>query len=114
MESVSKYRVFSTAVYKRLLWLFVSEILQYYNLYNSLVKPDVHIGCRLKNESEFYNDDFVKKAYPIMERAEKAASDSVILERVKKVKLQVLASEYALHPQNFTKAGSGLNSKPWF
>lgn len=87
------------------------EILQYYNLYNSLVKPDVHIGCRLKNESEFYNDDFVKKAYPIMERAEKAASDSVILERVKKVKLQVLASEYALHPQNFYKSGKWLEFK---
>ena len=40
-----------------------------------------------------------------MERAEKAASDSVILERVKKVKLQVLASEYALYPQDFYERG---------
>ena len=46
-----------------------------------------------------------------MERAEKAASDSVILERVKKVKLQVLSSEYALHPQNFYRSGKWLEFK---
>lgn len=49
-----------------------------------------------------------------MERAEKAASDSVILERVKKVKLQDWRLNMHCILKIFTKAGSGLNSKPWF
>ena len=82
-------------------------IKEYYNLCQSLVKPDVHYGIYIRENHEIYSDEFIKKAFDILDKAKAAAETDEIREQVDRVRMQPLYLQCMRH-----KAES-LNDGTW-
>lgn len=65
------------------------KILEYYQLCQSLVKPDTHFGIYINEEHPIYSDEFVSEAGAILDEAMALTEDDAVRERVEKVKMQV-------------------------
>ena len=63
---------------------------EYYNLCQSLVKPDLHYGIYIRENHEIYSDDFILKAFAILDKAKQAAESDNIREQVDRVRMQPL------------------------
>lgn len=66
------------------------RILDYYYLCQSLVKPEVHIGIFTPANHEVYNDEFIYKAFEILDDAYRLAENAKERERVERVRMQPL------------------------
>ena len=66
------------------------HIKAYYNLCQSLVKPDVHYGIYIRENHEIYSDEFIREAFNILDKARKAAESDNIREEVDRVRMQPL------------------------
>ena len=65
-------------------------IKEYYDLCQSLVKPDVHYGIYIRENHEIYSDDFIRKAFDILDKAKAAAQTEWLREQVDRVRMQPL------------------------
>lgn len=65
-------------------------IKEYYDLCQSLVKPDVHYGIYIRENHEIYSDDFIRKAFSILDKAKAAAQTEWLREQVDRVRMQPL------------------------
>lgn len=81
------------------------DVMDYYNLCLSLVDSKTHFSCFSELNKEPYTDEFIEKAYRILNRALAHSNNKTVTERVKKVMLQPLALECARHPEKFFKKG---------
>ena len=66
------------------------DVLKYYHLCKSLVSPDIHMGIFIRDDHKVYTDDFLKKAFSILDNAQKKADSNTIKQRVERVRLQPL------------------------
>jgi len=82
-------------------------IKEYYNLCQSLVKPDIHYGIYIRENHEIYSDEFTKKAFDILNKAKAAAETEEVREQVDRVRMQPLYLQCMRH-----KAES-LNDGTW-
>lgn len=82
-------------------------IKEYYNLCQSLVKPDIHYGIYIRENHEIYSDEFTKKAFQILDKAKAAAETEEVREQVDRVRMQPLYLQCMRH-----KAES-LNDGTW-
>ena len=83
------------------------HVKEYYDLCQSLVKPDVHYGIYIRENHEIYSDAFIQKAFDILEKAKAAAESDNIREQVDRVRMQPLYLHCMRH-----KAES-LNDGTW-
>lgn len=67
-----------------------SRVLDYYHLCQSLVMPEVHFGLFIRENDKIYNDDFLRKAFVLLDEAQKSAENEVISQRVERVRMQPL------------------------
>ena len=65
-------------------------IKEYYNLCQSLVKPDLHYGIYIRENHEIYSDAFIQEAFAILDKAKQAAESDNIREQVDRVRMQPL------------------------
>ena len=65
-------------------------VLDYYRLCQSLVRPDVHFGIYIRENHEIYNDDFIRKAFALLDQARQNAENEEIANRVERVRMQPL------------------------
>ena len=63
---------------------------EYYQLCQSLVKPDIHYGIYIRENHEIYSDEFIRKAFAILDKAKAAAETDNIREQVDRVRMQPL------------------------
>ncbi len=75
------------------------RIMDYYRLCQSLVKPDVHFGIYITEKHEIYSDDFIQKAFTILEEARNVAESDEIRERVNRVRMQPLYLQCMRHKE---------------
>lgn len=66
------------------------QVLDYYQLCQSLVKPDIHFSIFIREGHEMYNDEFLRQAFAILDEAQKMAEDEIVSQRVERVRLQPL------------------------
>ena len=65
-------------------------VMDYYRLCQSLVKPDLHFGIYIRENHPIYSDEFVKKAFALLENALQTAEDEETRNRVERVRMQPL------------------------
>lgn len=82
------------------------RIMDYYRLCQSLVKPDVHYGIYIRENHEIYTDDFIRKAFAILQEALDAAETTEIRERVDRVRMQPLYLQCMRHKSESLKDGT--------
>ena len=70
------------------------KIKEYWSLCQSLVKPDTHFHIYLRASDpffkEFFTDEFVTKASKILDEAKQLADNQDLIDKVDKVRLQIL------------------------
>lgn len=67
------------------------QILDYYRLCQSLVRPEYHFSIFMREEEDVYNnDEFLHKAFTILDKAREMAESEVESERVERVRMQPL------------------------
>lgn len=81
------------------------DVIDYYNLCLKLIRNDSHMTCFSDPNKPPFTDEFIDKAYRILDKALSHANSETISERVRKVMLQPMALECARHPQQFYKKG---------
>ena len=54
------------------------------------MKPDLHYGIYIRENHEIYSDDFILKAFAILDKAKQAAESDSIREQVDRVRMQPL------------------------
>jgi hypothetical protein len=82
------------------------RIMDYYRLCQSLVRSDVHYGIYIRENHEIYTDDFIRKAFAILQEALDAAETSEIRERVDRVRMQPLYLQCMRHKSESLKDGT--------
>ena len=82
------------------------RIKDYYDLCQSLVKPDVHYGIYIRENHEIYSDEFTQKAFDILSEAMKMAENDEIRERVDRVRMQPLYLQCMRHKAESLKDGT--------
>ena len=83
-----------------------SHVMDYYRLCQSLVKPDVHFGIYITENHEIYSDDFIQKAFAILQEAREAEESDEIRERVDRVRMQPLYLQCMRHKEASKKDGT--------
>ena len=81
-------------------------IKEYYQLCQSLVKPDVHYGIYIREQHEIYNDEFTRQAFAILDKARQAAENDEVRERVERVRMQPLYLQCVRHKAESLKDGT--------
>lgn len=66
------------------------KVMEYYRLCQSLVTPDVHYGIYIREGHEIYTDDFIRKAFVLLNEAQQMADDDEVRQRVDRVRMQPL------------------------
>ena len=66
------------------------KVMEYYRLCQSLVTPDVHYGIYIREGHEIYTDDFIRKAFALLNEAQQMADDDEVRQRVDRVRMQPL------------------------
>ena len=66
------------------------KVLEYYNLCQSLVKPDLHFGIYIKEQDPIYSDGFVQQGEAILRDAMNLAENDEIKDRTGEVLMQIL------------------------
>ena len=82
------------------------QIMSYYRLCQSLVKPDIHYGIYITENHEIYSDDFTKKAFDILGEALLAAENDEFRERVDRVRMQPLYLQCMRHKTTSLQDGT--------
>lgn len=88
-----------------------NDILDYYNLCNSLINENSHMTCFSDPTKAPYTDEFNNEAYRILYRALENSGNEIIAERVQKVLLQPMALECVRHPNDFFNQGKWADFK---
>ena len=65
-------------------------VMDYYRLCQSLVKPDLHFGIYIRENHPIYSDEFVEKAFALLDNALQTAEDEETRNRVERVRMQPL------------------------
>ena len=65
-------------------------VMDYYRLCQSLIKPDLHFGIYIRENHPIYNDEFVEKAFALLDNALQTAEDEETKNRVERVRMQPL------------------------
>ena len=65
-------------------------VMDYYRLCQSLVKPDLHFGIYIRENHPIYSDEFVEKAFALLDNALQTAEDEETKNRVERVRMQPL------------------------
>ncbi len=82
------------------------RIKDYYDLCQSLVKPDIHYGIYIRENHEIYSDEFIQKAFAILREALDVAETDEIRERVDRVRMQPLYLHCMRHKAESLKDGT--------
>jgi hypothetical protein len=64
--------------------------MDYYRLCQSLIKPDLHFGIYIRENHPIYSDEFVEKAFALLDNALLTAEDEETRNRVERVRMQPL------------------------
>ena len=81
-------------------------IKDYYQLCQSLVRPDVHYGIYITENHEIYSDEFITNAFKILDLAKAAAETENIREQVDRVRMQPLYLHCMRHKAESLKDGT--------
>ena len=81
-------------------------IRRYFDLLQSLIKPDVHFTYGIKPTDEIYTEDFIREAESIFADAEKVADNDEILQRVELAGLPILYLKCMRSPVSAKHDGS--------
>ena len=81
-------------------------IMAYYHMCQSLVKPDVHYGIYIRENHQIYTDDFIRKAFSVLQKALDAAENDEIRNRVDRVRMQPLYLQCMRHKAESLKDGT--------
>ena len=65
-------------------------VMDYYRLCQSLIKPDLHFGIYIRENHPIYSDEFVEKAFALLDKALQTAEDEETKNRVERVRMQPL------------------------
>ena len=65
-------------------------VMDYYRLCQSLVKPDLPFGIYIRENHPIYSDEFVEKAFALLDNALQTAEDEETKNRVERVRMQPL------------------------
>ena len=65
-------------------------VMDYYRLCQSLIKPDLHFGIYIRENHPIYSDEFVEKAFALLDNALQTAEDEETKNRVERVRMQPL------------------------
>ena len=65
-------------------------VMDYYRLCQSPVKPDLHFGIYIRENHPIYSDEFVEKAFALLDNALQTAEDEETRNRVERVRMQPL------------------------
>ena len=65
-------------------------VMDYYRLCQSLIKPDLHFGIYIRENHPIYSDEFVEKAFALLDNALQTAEDEETRNRVERVRMQPL------------------------
>jgi hypothetical protein len=79
------------------------DVMKYYELCQSLVKPNTHFGIYINENDPIYSDEFISKGFDILASAERLADNAEIKEHVNKISLQLLYLKSVRHREQ-TKA----------
>lgn len=79
---------------------------EYYDLCQSLVKPEVHYGIYIRENHEIYSDAFIEKAFNILDKSKAAAETENIREQVDRVRMQPLYLRCMRHKAESLKNGT--------
>ena len=82
------------------------QIMDYYRLCQSIVKPDVHFGIYINETHEMYSDEFTQRAFTILQDALNVAESDEIRERVDRVRMQPLYLQCMRHKSESLKDGT--------
>lgn len=82
------------------------RILDYYNLCQSLVKPDVHFGIKIRENHAIYSDAFLNQAFVLLGKARRLANSKVVSERVERVRMQSLFLHCMRHKEQSLRDGT--------
>lgn len=66
------------------------KVQAYYDLCQSLVKPDLHYGIYIREHDPIYTDEFVKQGEALLREAMALAEDDAVKERTGEVLMQIL------------------------
>ena len=86
-------------------------IKDYYQLCQSLVRPDVHYGIYITENHEIYSDEFIAHAFEILDLAKAAAETENIREQVDRVRMQPLYLHCMRHKAESLKDGTWAELK---
>lgn len=78
----------------------------YFDLVQSLVKPDVHFGIWTQPDNPLYNDEFIRQGSLILDRAERVADTPEIGRRVALVRLPLLYLKCRRLPEESLRDGT--------
>ena len=81
-------------------------IKDYYQLCQSLVRPDVHYGIYITENHEIYSDEFISNAFKILDLAKAAAETENFREQVDRVRMQPLYLHCMRHKAESLKDGT--------
>ena len=76
--------------YHRIDGLSQREIARRVGVSRKTVKPDVHYGIYIREDHEIYTDDFIRKAFVLLNEAQQMADDDEVRQRVDRVRMQPL------------------------
>lgn len=82
------------------------KVQEYYDLCQSLVKPDIHYGIYITEEFPIYTDEFVKQGEAILREAMNLAEDGEIKEHTGEVLMQILYLKAMRNKQQSFKDGT--------
>ena len=85
-----------------------SLIKKYYDLCQKQLKPDLHFGIFIKEDHILYNDDFILKAFTILDKALYLADNDEVKQRVARVRMQPLYL-YCMRNKEQAKRDGKLN-----
>lgn len=81
------------------------QVLVYYHLCQSLVKPDIHFGIFIREGHEVYNEEFLRQAFIILDEAQNIVEDEVVGERLERVRMQPLYLYCMRHKEESKRDG---------
>lgn len=66
------------------------QVMDYYRLCQSMVKPDVHFGIYIRENHELYSDEFIQQAFVLLDEAARLAENEEVGKRVERARMQPL------------------------
>ena len=82
------------------------KIMKYYKLCQSLVKPDLHFGIKIREDHAIYSEEFLRRSFKLLDDARRLADSKEVRERVERVRMQPLFLQCMRHRDKSLQDGT--------